>query len=99
MGYFIGPGEAFSGFRFNVGKGTQYGWIRFRLGDFLTGAYTVVDLAWADPGEQIAAGQTSSEPKQTSVVPASGSLGLLALGSAGLIAWRQSRQESPGPNE
>ena len=47
----------------------------------------MIDYAWADPDERIKTGQTSSRRKSLSA-PASGSLGLLALGASGLIAWR-----------
>ena len=45
----------------------------------------IEDYAWADPGEKIKAGQTSDE------APATESLGALAFGAAGLIAWRKRR--------
>ena len=48
--------------------------------------FWLVDYAYADPGEPIRAGQTSSNE----MVPEEGSLGWLALGAAGLLAWRKS---------
>jgi hypothetical protein len=44
-------------------------------------SFTMVDYAWADPGETILTGQ----------IPEPGSLGLLALGALGLVAWRKQR--------
>jgi MYXO-CTERM domain-containing protein len=49
--------------------------------------FKLVDYAYADPGESIKAGQTSSDEQ----APDEGSLGWLALGAVGLFAWRKSR--------
>ena len=43
---------------------------------------TIIDYAYADVGESISVGQTVPEP---------GSLALLALGAAGVSAWRRKR--------
>ena len=51
--------------------------------------FWLVDYAYADPGEPIRAGQTSSND----MVPNEGSLGGLALGAAGLLAWRKRRSQ------
>ena len=91
-GNFSDLGEGYIGFKFNVGDGPQYGWVRIKI--VRTGsnnAFVVHDYAWGDPGDQIRAGQTSLSSKQTDATPASGSLGLLAVGSAGLRSWRQRR--------
>lgn len=45
--------------------------------------FTLVDYAWADAGTAITAGQTA--------VPEPSSLGLLAVGAAGLLLWRKQR--------
>src|SRR5437773_7776496 len=50
-------GTGFIGFRFNSGAGIQYGWARVRRGGDPERAFIVVDYAYADPGEQINAGQ------------------------------------------
>jgi len=87
-GAFDAVGIGFAGFKFDVGKGDQYGWARIRT--VVAGSHNrlaVVDYAWADPGEPIVTGQTSSDIAN----PDQGSLGLLALGAAGLAAWRRSR--------
>jgi hypothetical protein len=77
----------FVGFKFNSGIGVQYGWARVHIEAGMTGAFTLIDYAYADPGEPIRAGQSSSNE----MVPEEGSLGWLALGAAGLLAWRKRR--------
>ena len=79
----------FIGFRFNNGAGVQYGWARLRIvRDHQWGfPMKMFDYAYADPGEPIRAGQTSSDEK----APDQGSLGWLALGAVGLLAWRKRR--------
>jgi MYXO-CTERM domain-containing protein len=52
--------------------------------------FLLVDYAYADPGEPIRAGQTASNE----MVPEEGSLGWLALGAAGLLAWRKRRSRA-----
>jgi MYXO-CTERM domain-containing protein len=87
-----GKGTDFVGFRFNNGSGIQYGWARVRMdGAASRFSFTVLDYAWADSGEPIKAGQTSSSEANT---PSEGSLGLLALGAAGVAAWRQRRKRA-----
>lgn len=84
-----GKGTDFVGFRFNNGAGLQYGWARVRMdGAASRFSFTVLDYAWADPGEPIKAGQTSSSAVAS---PDEGSLGMLAIGAAGLLAWRKKR--------
>ena len=83
-GEFNTPGPAFMAFRFDDGGGTQYGWARVRMGAAPKHKFILKDFAFADPGESITAGQTSSS--NSDAVPASGSLGMLALGAAGLAA-------------
>jgi hypothetical protein len=86
-------GTGFVGFRFNNGLGNQYGWVRVHMdGPDSNFSFTVVDYAWADPGEPIKAGQTSSSTK----APEEGSLGLLAAGAAGLALWRRERKRRLG---
>src|SRR5215472_16480375 len=84
----------FIGFKFNSGNGDQYGWVRIQMGRPIA-VFSLVDYAYADPGEPISAGQTSSDemvPEESNeVVPEEGSLGGLALGAAGLLAWRKTR--------
>jgi MYXO-CTERM domain-containing protein len=86
-----GSGIGFVGFRFNNGSGNQYGWARVHMdGPSSNFSFTVIDYAWADPGEPIKAGQTSSST--TAAEPEEGSMGLLALGAAGLARWRNRRK-------
>jgi hypothetical protein len=76
----VSPGTGFIGFRFDVGDGIQYGWARLDMDGARLNSYTFIDYAFADPGQTLRAGQ----------VPESGStLGLLALGAAGLFAMRR----------
>ncbi|CAN5484484.1 hypothetical protein BH18VER2_BH18VER2_05220 [soil metagenome] len=84
-------GTGFVGFRFNNGSGNQYGWARVHMdrADSNFG-FTVLDYAWADLGESIKPGQTSS-----AVASKEGSLGFLALGAAGVALWRQRRKHRP----
>jgi hypothetical protein len=81
------PGTGFVGFRFNDGSGIQYGWARINMDGADAGnTFTLIDYAFAGPGEKIRAGQTTE-----SVPESGGSLGLLALGCAGVLAWRARR--------
>ncbi len=83
---FLTPGIGFIGFRFNGGTGIEYGWARVNM---TSGApnntFTLVDYAWANTGTPIRTGQTA--------VPEPGSLGLLAVGAAGLVLWRRRRSQ------
>lgn len=95
QGYeFNSAGYAYLGFRFNTGAGTQYGWARLKMrGDRRSpkNAFYVVDYAWADAGERIRAGQTSSAAREQTALSPAGSLGQLALGKSGLELWRSQR--------
>ena len=84
------PGVGYVGFRFNSGAGIQYGWVRVRILGDPTNAFRVVEYAYGDPGERVKAGQKSSA-EQT---PDEGSLGWLAAGAVGLLAWRKSRSRA-----
>jgi hypothetical protein len=77
-------GTGFVGFCFNGGAGQQYGWARITMDGAPANKFTLVDYAFADLGQRIRAGQTG-------VSDSGGSLGLLAIGCAGLLAWRACR--------
>ena len=92
---FCGRGSAILGFKFNTGGGTQYGWARLKMNGYeRQNEFYVVEYAWADPGEDIRTGQRHSFSQQQGAVFPSGSLGLLALGKAGLELWRAQRLSS-----
>lgn len=82
-GPFVNPGVGFVGFKFDVGQGTQYGWAQVIMNGPQLNSFTLVDYAYADPGESISFGQ----------VPEPGALGVLSLGAVGLLAWRKRKTE------
>jgi hypothetical protein len=100
------PGMGFVGFVFNNGAGPQFGWARVRISshfhaDGVAGfAFKVFDFAYGDPGERITAGEgipgDSEDDHDISddQGPDEGSLGGLALGAVGLLAWRKSRSRT-----
>ena len=84
-------GVGFVGFKFNNGAGIQLGWARVKMGGLNNNnGFMLLDYAYADPGEPITAGQRSSAGQ----TPDQGSLGWLALGAMGLLAWRKRRSQS-----
>ena len=92
------PDAGIVGFRFNTGKGLQYGWARIKPTFFKHDhdtqyRFIVEDYAWGDVGDRIKAGQNHSLQQQADAASKSGSLGLLALGGAGLQAWRTHRAQ------
>lgn len=88
-GEFIDDRTGYVGFRFDVGNGMQYGWARLHVLHTYAAIYQLLDYAYADPGETIRAGQ--GKERETSGVTEE-SLGTLALGAAGVAAWRKRRQ-------
>lgn len=76
--------NAFVGFKFNNGAGVQYGWARLKVMGSPFNRFTLVDYAYGDPGDTIVAGQTSDSSR-----PTLESLGGLAMGAAGFLAWRR----------
>lgn len=86
-GQWRSAGTGFIGFKFNGGAGVEYGWARLTMNGTASGdTFTLVDYAWGDVGTSISTGQTA--------VPEPGSLGLLAVGAAGLLLWRRSRAKA-----
>jgi len=86
------PGQGFIGFRFNNGAGVQYGWARIKISGVPHYDFVLLDYAYADPGERLTAGQTLENTSSDEQAPDQGSLGGLALGAVGLLAWRKSRK-------
>ena len=86
------PGVGFVGFRFNNGAGIQYGWARVRMGGSgeNNNGFKLLEYAYGDPGEPITAGQRPNNEQAAD----EGSLGWLALGAVGLLAWRKSRSRT-----
>ena len=100
---FRAPGIGFIGFVFSHGGGgTQYGWARVKKSGPPDYRFSLVDYAWGDPGDRFFTGQTHLTPcvstpcptEQGEATPKEGSLGWLALGAAGLLAWRRVRSSA-----
>ena len=85
-GQFLG-GIGFIGFKFNNGSGDQYGWVRIQMQRHAR--FKLIDYAYGDVGDTIGAGQKSGHD-----VAELESLGGLALGAIGLLAWRKSRPQA-----
>ena len=82
----VNPGQGYIGFKFTDAAGQEYGWASVTVnGANASNTFTLNSYAYTTAGEVITAGQTSL------AVPEPGSLGLLAVGGAGLLAWRQRR--------
>ena len=97
-GYWQDRGVGFIGLRFDSGQGSRYGWVRIKCTGEHKFQFILVDYAWGDVGDSVSTGQKqSTEPADA--VPASGSLGLLAVGALGLTAWRTQRNRSLRPSE
>jgi len=89
FGQFNG-GIGYIGFKFNNGSGDQYGWVRIETrppGE--ANPFILRDYAYGDVGDTIGAGQRSGHD-----VAELESLGGLALGALGLLAWRKSRAQA-----
>ena len=86
---FLEPETSFVGFRFDVGHGSQYGFIELNMLGAPGNRAEFVSYTWGAPGEAVCT-DNSFDP----CVPEPGALGVLALGSIGLLAWRQRRAES-----
>ena len=95
FGYqFCHRGFAILGFKFDTGGGTQYGWARLRMrgsDGHPKNSFFVVDYGWGDVGDRISTLQTDGVSQEQGAVSTSGSLGLLALGKAGLELCRAQR--------
>ncbi len=81
----------FLGFEFNLGGGEQYGWARVNMTTGQTqNLFMVVDYAYGTVGQAITAGQ------EVATTPEPASLGLLAIGAVGLLAFRKSKRQKEG---
>src|ERR1043166_1997375 len=104
-GQWTDRGVGFVGFKFQGSAGIQYGWARVKMaGIDRNNGLQLIDYAFAEAGGPIFDGQRSSAERasdQNSTdedAPDEGSLGGLALGAAGIMAWRKSRSlTSPKP--
>ena len=76
------PGQGYIGFECNTGAGAQYGWVGITTkGTAGDNVFTINSHACGDVGDVVLAGE----------VPEPGSLALLAVGGAGILAWRKRR--------
>lgn len=82
---FLNPGIGFLGFRFDFGNGPQFAWARVDMAGRTLNDFVLVDFAYGTPGQALNVGQTE-------VIPEPSSLGLLAIGAAGLLATRAARR-------
>jgi hypothetical protein len=91
IGAFASGQTGTAGFQLPTSKGGGFGWIRLEVLDRNSDGYPdefkAIDWAYNDAGGGINAGQTTAVPEPSA-------LGLLAMGSAGVLAWR--RRRTPG---
>ena len=83
---FLEAGVGYVGFTFDLGNGAQYGFIEVDMDGAPLNTGTLVGYGYADAGESVFAGQRPSRN-----LPEPGALGVLALGSIGVLAWRRKR--------
>ncbi len=83
-------GIGYIGFKFNNGSGDQYGWVRIKTQAEIAHHFILIDYAYGDVGDTIGAGQKSGHANAAD----KGSLGWLAVGAVGLLAWRKSRSRA-----
>ena len=77
------PGTGYLGFQFTDAGGLETGWAELTVSGQPNDTFTLDEYAYGTAGESLTAGQTT--------VPEPGSLALLAVGGAGLLAWRKRR--------
>ena len=94
-GKFLSAGVGFIGFKFNTGRGDQYGWARIEMLGAPRNQFRLIDYAYGDPGDRLRVGEKhgghAAIDTKSDGLADQGSLGLLALGGAGLMARRQRR--------
>lgn len=80
---FLDPGIGYLGFKFiDIHNQAKHGWARVDMDGAPYNGYTIVDYAYRDVDDFLRVGK----------VPEPGSLGLLAVGAAGLLAARAARR-------
>ena len=84
--HFTEAGVGFVGFTFDLGGGAQFGFIEVVMDGAPLNTGTFVGFGYGDVGEAVFAGQRPSRN-----LPEPGALGVLALGSIGVLAWRRKR--------
>ena len=100
VGQWDTPGVGFIGFMFNNGEGRQYGWARVNMGgSSRDNGFRLIDYAYGDPGEAIRAGEgiradEDGQDMSDEQGLNEGSLGGLALGALGILAWRKNRSRT-----
>jgi hypothetical protein len=100
-GNWDGTYQRYLGLEFQINGKTHYGWARIasmvlagrcNYRDVLSGyAYETV------PGRPIIAGKTSGPEERGAAINPGPSLGMLALGSGGLVAWRRDEPNDEPP--
>jgi hypothetical protein len=94
--HFSGGHSGFFGFELPGSKGGGYGWMNI---DFVlnpanpgfTGELAITDLAYNDGADPANLGISAGDGRS---VPEPSALGLLAMGSTGVLAWRRRRNDS-----
>ena len=87
-GYFVNTSNKYLGLKFRLGGQIHYGWLHAMVNANCR-TTTITGYAYnTNPEENITAGKLE--------VPEMGSLSLLALGAAGLSAWRGRRDRLCG---
>ena len=89
-GAFLNSSVGFVGIKFNLSGNAHFGWIRLHvdIGPGTSITEKAIDWAYNDvAGQQILAGQGATPE------PSTFSLGLLAAGAAGVLAWRKRRKQ------
>ena len=77
------PGTGYLGFQFTDAGEAETGWAELTVSGEPNNTFTLDEYAYSTAGESLTAGQTT--------VPEPGSLAWLAVGGAGLLAWRKRR--------